>query len=374
MLGSSNTKASGDWVQRLNPMVEKLTGAPAVTVVGTLGRTQPADRGCADEALEDDAESLCALDTYAGRIAERVIAALAAARPIGGDPAVAARSYLVQDAGTNPFLLGLLYAGDALAAPLNRALTPPWQTGNVIGTVTGTARIGDVLVSAVPGEIYPQIAEAVRDSVGKRVRGFMTLGLANDQLGYIIAPFPGAYEKPICATAFEDCGDTLPAEPGALPNDNYFFNASNTLGERVICSCSAGRRRPSGSRACAMRGRSATCTAMTPRSRRAPTWAATARGRHSPAGRRSRCAPPPVGRSPGGGSSAASFSTGACRRGCVCSSCGAGAGSQDGRRPAHPHRPARQARQPPAPAGGRRSPDRARATSLNPEPSGYYPF
>ena len=50
VLGSSNTKASGDWTQAANPLLEQRFGGRAVTVVATLGRTQPADRGCADPA------------------------------------------------------------------------------------------------------------------------------------------------------------------------------------------------------------------------------------------------------------------------------------------------------------------------------------
>src|SRR5688572_4674765 len=48
VLGSSNTKASGDWVSAANPLLEKRFGGKAVTVVATLGRTQPGDRGCTD--------------------------------------------------------------------------------------------------------------------------------------------------------------------------------------------------------------------------------------------------------------------------------------------------------------------------------------
>jgi hypothetical protein len=236
VLGSSNTKISGDWPQRLTPMVERLTGGTAVTTVGTLGRSQPKDRGCSDRTKTGDDQSLCMLDDYAGKVLAKVQQALANAQPIGGPVRVAAHSYLIEDPSSNPLLLGLLYAGDALKTPVNRSTAPPWMTGDVIGTVTGSAAIGDVLVSSVPGEIYPQIARVVRNLVGRKARGFLTLGLANDQLGYIIAPFPGAYPKPICATFFDKCSDTLPAEPGALPNDNYFFNVSHTMGERVICS------------------------------------------------------------------------------------------------------------------------------------------
>jgi hypothetical protein len=100
----------------------------------------------------------------------------------------------------------------------------------------------------VPGEIYPQIALKVRDTVkGIRPGGFMTAGLADDQLGYIIAPFE-AYPQPIRSTfVSENAGDQIlacaqtaggqcenPVEP--IGNDNYFFNVSHTLGERVTCS------------------------------------------------------------------------------------------------------------------------------------------
>ena len=52
VLGSSNTKASGDWVSAANPLLEQRFGGRAVTVVATLGRTQPGDRGCTDPSAE----------------------------------------------------------------------------------------------------------------------------------------------------------------------------------------------------------------------------------------------------------------------------------------------------------------------------------
>src|SRR3954452_5393416 len=48
VLGSSNTKATGDWPEAANRMLEQRFGGDALTVVGTLGRSQPADRGCHD--------------------------------------------------------------------------------------------------------------------------------------------------------------------------------------------------------------------------------------------------------------------------------------------------------------------------------------
>lgn len=229
VLGSGNTKASGDWVQRVNPMLEQRLGGKVMTVVATLGRTQPADRSCADPAKSGDARELCTLDAYAARVADRAADAMAAAAPLGGPPVVAATSYLVTDPATNPLLLGLLYGGLPLGVPINRAITAPWMTANLIGTVTASARIGDVLLSSGPGEMYPQIAEKVRTIVP--ARGHMTAGLANDQLGYLIAPYE-AYPEPIRRSFFNQRGD----EVSPIDNDNYFFNVSHTMGERVTCS------------------------------------------------------------------------------------------------------------------------------------------
>jgi hypothetical protein len=146
-----------------------------------------------------------------------------------GDPIVAARSYLVEDVSSNALILGFEYAGGAVGIPLNRSSSPPWLAGNVLGTVTASARIGDVLLSAGPGEMYPQIPLKLASIAP--ARGCMTAGLANDQLGYLIAPYE-AYPEPIRRSFFDQEGDEV--EP--ISNDNYFFNVSQTMGERVTCS------------------------------------------------------------------------------------------------------------------------------------------
>jgi hypothetical protein len=230
VLGSSNTKVSGDWVSAANPLLEQRFGGKGVTVVATVGRTQPGDRGCSDPtATTPDSQNLCKLNDYAGRVVGRAAEAVANAKPLEGDPIVAARSYLIQDASSNPLLLGLVYAGSTIGAPLTRSTSYPWLAGNVLGTVTASARIGDVLMSAGPGEMYPQIALKVADTVP--AAGHMTAGLAGDQLGYLIAPFE-SYPEPIRRSFFNQRGD----EVSPLDNDNYFFNVSHTMGDRVTCS------------------------------------------------------------------------------------------------------------------------------------------
>ena len=238
VLGSSNLHVTGDWPQVANSMLAKRFGGQAMTIVGTLGRTQPANRRCTTIQASDSNpdEALCKLKDYAQRVVDRTALALKGAQLLSGSPIVDSKTYLIQDPAQQGIVyLGAGAAGDPVGLPLDRSLSPPWVTGDVLGTITGSVRIGDVLLSAVPGEIYPQIALKIADMVkGIRPHGFMTAGLANDQLGYIIAPYE-AYPGPVMAT-FVSRGDQLPYQPDPIGNDNYAFNVSHTLGERVTCS------------------------------------------------------------------------------------------------------------------------------------------
>jgi hypothetical protein len=258
MLGERNTKLTGDWPQAANAVMERRFGGRAITVVGTLGRTQPsrdrAQAACPAGGDATPAIAFCRIERYGEQVVDRAAQALSHATEIAGPPRVDARSYLITDPSSNALILGGDVAGGPLGIPLQRSLSPPWLTGNVLGTVTGTARVGDVLLSSVPGEIYPQIALKVADTVtgirhgGHDQDGFMTAGLSNDQLGYLIAPFE-AYPQPIERSLFSDaltadvisrCAQspsqsTCPS-PQPVANDNYLFNVSHTIGERVTCS------------------------------------------------------------------------------------------------------------------------------------------
>jgi hypothetical protein len=203
-------------------------GSDALTVVGTLGRQQPARGDCPDHALAakgdgDPQEAICKLAAYAARVVARAKVALAAAKPLEGKPRVVAKTYLMQDVADNAGILSFNAAGDALGIPIMRSISPPWLTGAVVGSVAGSARIGDILFSSIPGEAYPQIPLAVRAALeGSEIKGFMTAGLSNDQLGYIISTLPEAYPDVLIK--------------GAQGNDNILFNMSQTLGERLTCS------------------------------------------------------------------------------------------------------------------------------------------
>jgi hypothetical protein len=123
--------------------------------------------------------------------------------------------------------------------PAGRAANAPWYTGTQLGTSYYVGRIGTVLVSGGPGEMYPQIVQKLRDTVTKaaeagdadaaRITGFMNIGTAGDFLGYIIAPLE-AYQEPVKRSMLD--GDNMPSP---VDNDNYFFNISHTFGERLTC-------------------------------------------------------------------------------------------------------------------------------------------
>ncbi|MBV9097938.1 MAG: hypothetical protein JO079_07765, partial [Frankiaceae bacterium] len=183
--------------------------------------------------------ALCKLDSYADRVVKKVKEALAIAKPFVGLPKVALNSYLLTDAATNPVLLGSIYGGKAIGAEAGRAANTPWFTGNVMGTTYFSGRIGDVLLSGGPGEMYPQIVQKVRDTV-TGMRGYMSLGTAGDFLGYIIAPLE-AYPCPAESSAvsgtcsISSSSDPTQISPNPIGNDNYFFNVSHTFGERLTC-------------------------------------------------------------------------------------------------------------------------------------------
>ena len=77
----------------------------------------------------------------------------------------------------------------------------------------------DVLFAGTPGEGFPAIGTSVRNAVTDE-QEVIQLGLANDQLGYLIAP---VHYVPIIAAE-------------APVNDNIIFNVSPTIGDHVMCA------------------------------------------------------------------------------------------------------------------------------------------
>jgi len=221
--GSDNLGYSADWPGWIARKTEQALGEPvAVTMVADVGRSQP-PRPNSDPHCNQAGYPSCTtdkLDTYSRLLLPFVVDAVTHASPVSSDR-IANREVFTREAATNAALLAASVSGET---PFNgygayRGTTPPWATGNLIGTFVSAHRVGDVLLTAAPGEAYPDIRFGVQKSVTGYSKAF-TFGLANDQLGYLIAP---TSEYPWIT--FSNVG-----------NDNSLFNVSPTYGDHVLCS------------------------------------------------------------------------------------------------------------------------------------------
>ncbi len=226
VMGGGNKRYSADWPGRAARATELALGeAVAVTMVADVGRSQP-PRPHSNPNCNQAGQETCdvdQLDTYTHLITPWVLQAVAGAAPIHGN-AVAGKEVFTRELATNPALLGVGYSGELPVRGVGayRSTTPPWISGDVVGTFASAHRVGDVLLTANPGEAYPDI----RFGVGQEItspQSFFTFGLANDQLGYLIAP---ASEYPWISGS-------------NIGNDNSFFNVSAQYGDHLMCTQTA---------------------------------------------------------------------------------------------------------------------------------------
>ena len=224
VMGSSNLGYSADWPGRVATATEKALGEPvAVTMPADVGRTQP-PRPHSDPACGQAGHPNCnidQLDTWTRIFTPWVLQAVATAAPVTGNQ-VASEEILTREAATNPALLGVGYSGEAPARGFGayRSTTPPWITGNVVGTFVSAHRVGNILLTANPGEAYPDIRFGLLKGFTTAPQAAFTFGLANDQLGYLIAP---ASEYGWITTS-------------NVGNDNSFFNVSVQYGDHIYCT------------------------------------------------------------------------------------------------------------------------------------------
>jgi hypothetical protein len=194
-------------------------------MVADVGRSQPprphSNPNCG--AAGQESCDVDQLDTYTHLLAPWVTQAVAAAVPVAGS-GISGGEVLTREEGTNGALLGATYSGELPVRGYGayRSSTPPWVTGTVIGTFVSVHRIGDVLLTAAPGEAYPDIRFGVSRSVAG-YQSLFTFGLANDQLGYLIAP----------TTEYAWITGSSPG------NDNALFNVAAQYGDHVMCTQTA---------------------------------------------------------------------------------------------------------------------------------------
>jgi hypothetical protein len=193
-------------------------GGVGLAMEGANGGTQPCRPACAftkpTNPGYDIADRKTAIVTnYMAHVQD----SLDHAAPVRGE--VDAAQGTIREAITGPAVLGLFTAGQHIGARLLRSHEPPWINGETIRTVTSALRVGGVLFAGTPGEGFPAIGDGVRDAVSGP-QEVIQLGLANDQLGYLIAPLR-----------------YVPIIAAEVPvNDNIIFNVSPTIGDHVMCS------------------------------------------------------------------------------------------------------------------------------------------
>ncbi len=208
----------GDWPQFVSDAMTATYGGTGIAMVGALGGTQPCRAACAFTKPENPGY---ALKDRRSQITTNYMAhvalALADSIPVIG-PVDGTRTF-IREPITGPAVIGLFTLGHHLGTKLLRSHENPWVVGETIRTVVSTARVGGVLFVATPGEGFDAIGTGVRAAVTDEEM-VVQLGLANDQLGYLIAP---VQYVPIIAAQ-------------VAVNDNIIFNVSPTIGDHVMCT------------------------------------------------------------------------------------------------------------------------------------------
>ena len=209
----------GDWPQFLSDELTARYGGVGLAMVGALGGTQPCRPACSftDPSNPGYADGIPRKQAIVANYAAHVERALAAASPVSGPIAAAQR--FIREPITGPAVIALFTVGSYDGARLLRSRQNPWVVGTTIRTVASAIRVGDVLFAGTPGEGFPAIGTGVRDAI-EGEKEVIQLGLANDQLGYLIAPI---HYVPIIAAE-------------APVNDNIIFNVSPTIGDHVMCA------------------------------------------------------------------------------------------------------------------------------------------
>lgn len=207
VMGGGNTLISGDWPSVVSDAIERRYGMDAaVVMVADVGRTQPRD---GEVPGDTDVEKLSG---YAARVEERVLAAASQLARQQGEVVAGAQLFL-REPYANP-----LFPLSFLGAQISRSDVEPWLNGETVGTVVSAARVGDLLFIGIPGEGYPAIQFTLERLVPASQH--FVFGLANDQLGYLIAPESG-YPQVLAA---------------APDNDNAIFNVSPRIGDHIACT------------------------------------------------------------------------------------------------------------------------------------------
>jgi hypothetical protein len=226
-LGSKNTKVSADFVGATVGYLRKKHGAPVVYLTGTVGGLMTS----LNVEVKDEKGNKLGEETVAktrrygqlvGRLADR---ALSRARAVRLTPLEFRRRDVFLPLENKLYRAGwkigvlsrpaYLWTGDSTRARPAGAKVDD-KTPLSILTEAAWLKLGELEVAAIPGEIYPELVlDKVQDppdpgadfpkapiepAVYKQLRGRyrMIIGLANDEIGYIIPKRQWDEKPPFC--------------------------------------------------------------------------------------------------------------------------------------------------------------------------------
>jgi hypothetical protein len=279
---------SGDWTGWLAAMLDDdVTGAVGLATVGSLGRT---DFESGNNTGDGDARNLNRERAARARLQFFLDTLRTATVPGNGvkpfapvtGRGIVSQEIFLREMNSNPIFFGNYaplvgvpnpdgsYPSET-EARIDRAITPPWLTGNILGTFAGAFRIGDVFFATAPGEEFPNAQKCLRDGCvtgegmsGKVIAGadgaapqmHFFLGATNDFLGYMgpaaaydqvaaqgatyfFCP-PGNFERqgrdtlnPVTQNAGYEAGRLF--DEGSCP-DHFILMSSPTIGDHVNCA------------------------------------------------------------------------------------------------------------------------------------------
>lgn len=225
-LGSKNTEVSADFVGFTVDSLQKRRNCPVAYFTGTVGGLMTSLHV---EVKNDEGKLLSdgtweKTERYGRLIGELADRALAEAKPINLFPMTVRSREIFVPMENKVYHLGrqlgilkrqaFLWTGDRYQAQPAEAKSSGQPL--CIRTELGWLRLGDLDIAAIPGEIYPELVlDKVQDppdpgadfpnapiepSIYKQLRGRhrMILGLANDEIGYIIPKRQWDEKPPFC--------------------------------------------------------------------------------------------------------------------------------------------------------------------------------
>ncbi|HUR40001.1 MAG TPA: CehA/McbA family metallohydrolase [Verrucomicrobiae bacterium] len=240
--GAATNQLSGDWAAWAPQEAELAYGGFGLATIGTVGATDWNKFGNNADQKENEARS---------RIRTLMTAATAELGMVqGGD--VKVDSVFIHEQITAPILAanykpGLPKPGtpaDNFDVRIDRAVTPPWLSGTVVGTYTSAIRVGDVFMSTFPGEPFGELEWALNGEGGVRgARAQFLFGGANDFFGYMVR-YPETYQQTLRAGATWLAGcpeQEFIFEPAGVDYedscaDHFALMVSPTIGTHIVCS------------------------------------------------------------------------------------------------------------------------------------------